>query len=218
MSETAPEIVRVFHAVFHTEMPPAKWQECINLLPPPLHAGILRYHRWQDRHRALIGKLLLRKALQFSGIESDILTDIKTNDFGRPSLNVPGDFNISHSGNHVVCASSSACRLGIDIEETKTINFDDFQNTMTAVQWRNIQASANSTKAFFRLWALKESVIKADGKGLAIPLTELETDYKTCNYNNMEWFLTGLNFDEDYAACIATSVAALNIEIVEVVF
>jgi 4'-phosphopantetheinyl transferase len=218
MSESAPEIVQVFHAVFHTEMLPAKWEECINLLPPQLHAGILRYHRWEDRHRSLIGKLLLRKALQLSGVESAVLGHIKTNDFGRPSLAIKGDFNISHSGNHVVCASSSFCRLGVDIEQIRAVSFDDFDNTMTRSQWRNIHAAPNSTKAFFRHWALKESVIKADGMGLEIPLTELESDFKTCSYNNKEWFLTELSFHEDYAGCLATSVAAPNIEIVELVF
>ncbi len=79
------------------------------------------------------------------------------------------DFNISHSGNRVVCILSTQGRVGIDLEETGDIAIDDFQSQFTTAEWAAITGSSMPLQTFYHYWTAKESLIKADGKGLQIP-------------------------------------------------
>lgn len=73
-------------------------------------------------------------------------------------------FNISHSGDIVVCAISD-CEVGIDVEIiAKTIQ-QLMENICTAeeIDWLNNQ---DSVEEQYRLWTYKESFLKCTGDGI----------------------------------------------------
>lgn len=185
-------------------------------LPDSLRTQYFRYRRWQDRAASLYSKILLVKGLQKFGFDYSSLEKLTYNQYGRPSLPGQIDFNISHSGNYILCVVGAEVKLGIDIEEIKPVDFSDFENLMTAEQWNAIKSSRNPLQTFFKFWAIKESIIKADGRGLSVPLNDIMITEHMAYYEN-RWYLKELNFDENYCANLASNLEnlILNIEYVD---
>ena len=113
-------------------------------------------------------------------------------------------FNISHSGDWVVFLfSSSPC--GIDIEKIKP-DFD-FEGMMASVfhpreiDWINGQNDRN--RAFFKLWTMKESLLKAQGTGLVDDLNQWDL-ISTQQMPDQNWHLQTFSVGDDYylSTCI----------------
>lgn len=180
--------------------------QLIKHLPERLVKRNNKFHRVQDRLRNLIGLLLFRNLYKLEFGDNPNLELLNSTKLGRPYM--PGhtfDFNISHSGKFVVCVLSPANKVGIDIEACKKVPLEDFQNTMNDVQWGTIHRSADPFTTFFKYWCMKESVIKADGRGLSIPLTELVIDQDQVEYDNNHWFLKSFELPDDHVGCLASS-------------
>jgi 4'-phosphopantetheinyl transferase len=209
---SAGNIVHILYSRFANELPAWQFQQYLNSLPPELHADILRMRRWEDQTAKLLGKRLLIKGLQKYGYGADALRYIKYNACKRPYIDGLIDFNISHAGNYVMCAISYGVRVGVDIEEIKPVDFADFENVMTEEQWIVIKCSADPLALFYRYWVIKESVIKADGRGLHIPLKEIVIETHVARYEN-NWQLMPLAIDPGYDSNLATDQQAANINI-----
>lgn len=152
--------------------------------PPDFREKIKNYKRWQDAQSSLLGRLLLWNATMPFTSNVDNLK-IKYADYQKPYFeNLPFQFNISHSGQVVVCAFSNKYELGIDIEEIKEIELDIFKDRMTEREWREVMQAEDQKEAFYEYWTKKEAVIKAHGKGLSLPLKSFEiVEDKTTIYN-----------------------------------
>lgn len=187
------------------------WERYTGLLSAELKEKNSRFVRWQDRHRHLIGKLLLIEGLKHYGYGNNELFKLKYGKYGRPYLDDIINFNISHSDEYVVCVIGERIVLGIDIEKIKEINFNDFKRVMNFKQWRNIYHSSNPTKSFFKYWTMKESVGKADSRGLSDSLLDVYVKGNSVEYNNQLWYLNDLLIDKDYCACLATNIPNVNI-------
>lgn len=182
------------------------YSDYLALLPKDLQESNSRYIRWQDRHCHLFGKLLLMQALKTYNIEGDIWNYVKYGAFKRPHLSLPDlDFNISHSGNFVICAIGKNIRLGIDIEENKNLDLNNFQNVMNSDQWDEINKASYPLKEFYKYWTIKESVIKADGRGFSIPLEKLSVKDSNVQYDDKLWFVQELQIANGYNAALASS-------------
>ena len=145
------------------------------------------------RQRNLFGWFLLNKSWQSVFNESLNLGNIETSEFNRPY--VPGssaDFNISHSGDYVVCILSPNSRVGIDIEYKQKVDLNDFTRTM------------------------KESVIKADGRGLSIPLTDIIFEKNKVYYDGVLWYLHPFKIDSNHPGCVASNTETKDLNLVEV--
>lgn len=160
--------------------------------------------RWQDALATLYGRKLLKAGLDRFGVSAS-LGDIKYGKNGKPYLSESRVcFNISHSGEYVVCAISDEVEiLGVDIEKHKTINIFDFYNIWTKEEWKLIQEEDIST--FYKFWTRKEAVIKAEGTGLELPLKEISVLGPTTLLNNQLFYLTPLTIDSGYSLHLATS-------------
>lgn len=90
----------------------------------------------------------------------------------------PISFNVSHSGAHGLIALSSHGRLGVDIEECYTRrNIDLLVDTSFTPAERADMKSGDVVqrqRLFFRLWTIKEALIKAVGIGLSIDMSSFE--------------------------------------------
>ena len=91
---------------------------------------------------------------------------------GRPDL----DFNISHSGQLSVISLSRESRIGVDVEivVAKENLLEIAKRVFSPEEVGFIQESYSKTERmilFYRLWTLKEALIKADGRGFSLKTT-----------------------------------------------
>jgi len=195
----------------------ANFEALKRLIPGSFITKNDRFHKFQDRQRNLFGLLLLMRSWHNLFDESLNLENIKTSKFNRPYLpNSPVDFNISHSGDFVVCVLSADSRVGIDIEQKKDVDLNDFARTMNSDQWTEIHTSNNPLDTFFKYWSMKESVIKADGRGLSIPLTEIILDKDRVSYDGNLWHLYPFKIDASHNGCVASNNKINDLQLVKV--
>ena len=135
-------------------------------------------------------------------------------DLGKPYLH--GNllyFNVSHSGKYLAIAISKY-PAGIDIQEPKFIKDGMFRKVVQPEE--DCLIGADRQKDFLRLWTLKESFVKAEGKGLRIALKdyyfEKENDRYLVNYGGqrMPWTF---NIEEIMIPNYAISVCGLEKEV-----
>jgi 4'-phosphopantetheinyl transferase len=79
----------------------------------------------------------------------------------------PIHFNVSHSGDMVLIAVSTA-PVGVDVEYIDAdFSYEQVLDvTFSEKELRFIRNSNNRTEAFFLLWTRKEALLKATGKGI----------------------------------------------------
>ena len=182
----------------------SSWKEHLSILPLSIREKISRFHKWEDRQSALYGKLLLLEGLKKYGLHKDCLNNLSYNQWGKPFLENGPIFNISHSGNVVICAISKDIQLGIDVEKVDSkIDLTDFNDHMSKEQWAVIHESTNPHQTFFSYWVIKESVIKAEGRGLSIPLTDIHIKNSIVDLYGTKWHVKTMQLFEGYACSLA---------------
>ncbi|CAL1517701.1 hypothetical protein MMC2321_01437 [Chitinophaga sp. MM2321] len=199
--------MEVFCTRLTSHLSPQLFGEYLSLLPDALQQKNNRYKTDQDKQLHLAGQLLLLEVLQRWGYDRNCLQQVQYNPYHRPYIPGEVDFNISHSGDYVLCAVGRHVKVGIDIEAIKNIDLPDFTEMMTDDQWGEIHAAADPVGAFFSYWAIKESVMKADSRGIYIPLNDIVIENDTARYDGVNWWLFPLHIDPDYCACVAVNKA-----------
>ena len=119
-----------------------------------------RYRFEADRLRAYAAGALLWK--RFGDVEEQILFG----DYGKPYFaHESTQFNLTHSGD-IALLATSACMVGADVEKCTQENLSLAKKVFTAREreWMKQDPVAR----FTRLWTLKESVMKALGKGMQL--------------------------------------------------
>lgn len=86
---------------------------------------------------------------------------------GKPYFkNYPYYFNLSHSGDYVVCALSER-EVGIDLQEHRGAAFERVaQRYFSSAEVFALMHAQDGAAFFFRLWARKEAYGKLIGKGI----------------------------------------------------
>ncbi|SHK23025.1 4'-phosphopantetheinyl transferase family protein [Paramaledivibacter caminithermalis] len=192
----------------------SKYKKLLSYLSEERIKKINRLVRLNDKYRSLLGEILVRQIIinKFNMLNSDI--KIVTNNYGKPYLYTINnfEFNISHSGDWVVCAIDES-PIGIDIEKIQSINYLDIVErffTKNECRFLNSKNEYEKLGYFFELWTLKESYIKAVGKGLSIPLNSFEIsvigdNIEVIGTNNKRYFKM---YNIDY--CYKLSVCSKN--------
>ena len=70
---------------------------------------------------------------------------------GKPYIIGTNQFNISHSGNLIVCAFSES-KIGIDIEKIRNVNIENFRSYFSDDEYTDIANSSAINKLFFQYW------------------------------------------------------------------
>ncbi len=179
-------------------------EDLLLLLPESLHERAKRYKRESDGIDFLVGRLLLKEALEAHGVEEGI-EDIQYNEKGKPFLNKVF-FNISHTEDMIVCAFSKEVEMGIDVEKRKLVDLENFKDFFNETEWENIIADPdNKMQQFYWYWTRKESIIKAKGLDLSdLNKLEVDLDLDVVELGDEKWVLDQLGFDEAYdiAICV----------------
>ncbi len=137
---------------------------------------------------------------------------IRRDSYGKPFL-VGGKrhFNISYSKNKLVIATDNA-PIGVDIEYMKEIDDIDSLAAHFSPEEKNALyqlENSEKIKLFYRLWVLKESYIKAVGKGFSCPLNsfyiEMKNTSATLIYTNekdLDWKFKSYSLPGGYSSAI----------------
>jgi len=88
---------------------------------------------------------------------------------GKPHIGNLTDvhFNISHSGHYVVCAVAPK-EIGIDVERIRSVNLRIAERFFSPSEISDLMALDEEARMhyFITLWTIKESYLKAIGRGL----------------------------------------------------
>jgi 4'-phosphopantetheinyl transferase len=192
-----------------------KIKQKLGLLSTEIAGNILRKKQEKDIQLAIGGKLLLMQVLKELQMPLS-LDDLKYTEYHRPYFNAAFDFNISHSGNVVVCCGTMEGRVGIDVELEHQVNLSDFTNCFKTNEWNKILNTGHQNKAFFNFWTRKEAVLKAAGTGFNTPLLDIDVSTDEVPYNDHIYYLTKVDLYADYPCHIATT-GKQNIKVIPVI-
>jgi 4'-phosphopantetheinyl transferase len=115
------------------------------------------------------GELLARYSIgQYLGIPDQEIS-LVFGEKGKPHIGNLSNvhFNISHSGHYVVCAVSST-EIGIDVERVRKVNLRIAERFFSEAEIRDLMVLGEEERMqyFITLWTIKESYLKAIGRGL----------------------------------------------------
>ncbi|HEX7140823.1 MAG TPA: 4'-phosphopantetheinyl transferase superfamily protein [Vicinamibacterales bacterium] len=199
-------------------MPAAAGPDYVTTLAQDERDAAARFHFESDRRRYVAAHLALRNVLaELTGRPPSSLRFGRT-EHGKPFL-LESDlhFSLSHSHDFIAIAVAHA-PVGIDVErirpEVETSEIASRYFRPDEVQW--IANQRQRDLAFFQLWTLKEAIIKADGRGLSLPLDEVCVDLAAlsspgpirCSAGGAEWLARPLEAPAGYCAHVAFREAA----------
>ena len=146
----------------------------------PERDAVTRYKQVDDRKRALVSRLLIRRCASLC-LNLDQLTSVHvTRTRGRkpflknatkPDDRLNFNVNVSHEGRYVVLAAEPWCLCGVDVAAPRSTNLESLKQTLTATEWAFVNGD---DKRFRALWACKEAFTKARGDGLGFPFGDAE--------------------------------------------
>ena len=154
-----------------------KYRKFYETLLPSEKSQVSKLVFHKDKERFVISHGALRELL-LKHLPPECLTKYEYNYFGKPYLkNSALTFNLSHSNNVGVCILSYGINIGVDVEYSRNINWQDIANhTLSRDEMSHIYAIKGETKklnTIINIWTQKEAVAKAIGRGLSIPFTNI---------------------------------------------
>lgn len=183
-------------------------------LPTEQQDRIKKFSRLAETKRALLTDILVRSIIVNELKISNKEIEFNINKYGKPLLerNCDFHFNISHSGDWIVCAVDSQ-PIGIDIEKIGPVELAIAAQFFSDEEFKMLMAKNFKDQPFFffDLWTLKESYIKAIGTGVSTPLESFtvcflekgEIAVKTGN-KLTHWALKQYNLDPQYKMSVCS--------------
>lgn len=136
------------------------------------------FERDQRRFAACRGTLRLLLGAYQNGEPASIRFDYGPQ--GKPSVASPRAhgsrvrFNVSHSGDVCLLAFAVDREVGVDVEAARgDVNFVELAETVFSPAERVALSALPAERRgelFYEYWSCKEACIKADGRGLSVPL------------------------------------------------
>ena len=163
----------------------------------PARLNQLKRFRPDDQLRSLCGDLLVLNALKGQIAEPPLPLQYAVIENGKPYL--PGfpyfHFNVSHSGNWVLCASGSQ-PIGIDIQQERPIKPALLRRALSSQEqaFLNTTSTAKRLSTFFDLWCLKEAYCKATGLGLMLPLNSFTVSLSPASISDKAYCVSPVPF------------------------
>lgn len=147
--------------------------------------------------------------------------------YGKPATSMNGrsiSFNVTHSHGMILIALSRTGDIGIDVEHLDR-PVDIMEVAESAFHpdevelLRSIDFHESRRLAFYRCWTQKEAIIKADGRGLSLPLSSfkvpvlaltdlpVEVDIEgTSGEQHKRYILSNIPLDDPIVGALATEL------------
>ena len=175
-----------------------------------------RFHAPVHRMRFIAARSILRQILGlYLGVAPQEIT-FSYAEHNKPYLLKPAktglQFNLAHSYDMAVYAFTLTQLIGVDIEKIK-----DYYEPAVAKRFFSRQENTElmslppdeQTAGFYRIWARKEAIVKAVGKGLSIPLSSFSVSAKpiaeSLTLESDSWSLVPLSINPGYQAALASN-------------
>lgn len=142
--------------------------------------------------------------------------ELSYNSYGKPYLKSYPEvfFNISHCHELAVCAVGNH-ELGIDAENIRAYSPRVMKRTFSDREIEILEKCPKRDEAFFRIWTLKESFVKAIGIGISYPLKSCEflideSGFRVCGCDGYSFLQIILNDCFICSLCIKDTKALKN--------
>lgn len=151
------------------------FQEKCKLLSPYRQQKIALLRHEKDKNRSLAAGLLLNHALGIYGLQEKS-EEYEIGEWGKPVMKYHPEisFSLSHSGDYAICTIGDR-PIGNDIERVKEgrLKVADRFFAEEELAWLyDTEEEAERNHRMFRLWTMKESFIKATGRGMSLSLKD----------------------------------------------
>lgn len=190
------------------------FENFLGLVPAYRREKALRFKFQKGKAQSLGVGLLLKSACEEFGI-SGADENIAYGENGKPYfINYPQfHFNLSHSENRAMCIMSTE-EVGCDVEKIKRDRGKLAERFFMPeeVSWiKSFASPEEETKAFYRLWTLKECYMKLTGLGLALSPESFAFAIEECGKISLihggvrpEFGLREFDLDDEYryACCV----------------
>jgi len=161
--------------------PPEAWSHALSAEE---RSRASRYHFPHDAQCFMRCRAALRALLgRYLALSPSELV-FRSGRFGKPRLETPLHFNVSHSQDLALMAFTTVGPAGVDLEAvTHDLPAVDLATYFTDSE-SNLVCQADShpdqIRTFLRLWTRKEAVLKAAGCGLSMPLHSIDVSAVDC--------------------------------------
>jgi len=145
-----------------------------------------KFYFKDDRTKYICTRVTVREILgSYLEVEPEELV-FAYNQYGKPYLENQSregslNFNISHAGNLSLLAVTKDRRIGVDLEPLRDeASMETIAKRFFApAEVRQLLSFPDGLRqeAFFTCWTRKEAFVKAQGKGLSIPLDQFEVAF-----------------------------------------
>lgn len=150
------------------QMTEYNYLEWMALVSEEKRKRIQKFKKESDKKLCLAGDVLARRAIhEMCGIRMEKIR-LCRDKFGKPYADNLGiHFNISHSGEWVICGIDNK-PVGVDIERVTSADMDTARIFCTDNELSYIfdNCKRDMHERFFRIWTLKEAYFKNIGTGL----------------------------------------------------
>lgn len=183
------------------------FDDYLTTLPTALQKRLGQYPRQKDKYLSLAGKFLLSNALIAHGYDDLIaFENFRYTDKGRPYIeDIEADFNISHSGDLVVCAFSTHMKVGIDLQKKLALSKAQANLYFNLIEGANCAEELRADYVI-NVWTRKEAVSKLVGEGLSINFKQMLIHENTYRAEEQTIYLRNLPLAEGYTSTLASSL------------
>ena len=153
----------------------ALFRERLGGLSPYRQQKIALLRHRKDKDRGLGAGLLLNHGLAVYGIQ-ERSAEYEIGEWGKPSLKYHPEifFSLSHSGDYAVCTIGDK-PVGTDIERVQEGKLKVADRFFAEEELKWLYAAdeeEEQTLRMFRIWTMKESFLKAIGRGMSLSLKD----------------------------------------------
>ena len=190
-----------------------KWHGLRNWISEEAYRELSHIKNERVRFFRLVGESLVRYVLKDRWNIAPSSYQIVRQAKGKPYLKGESElfFNISHSGNYLVCAFSDR-EVGVDIEKRKEARMKVANRFFHPVEVENLmqEDQEGRDRLFYDLWAIKESFLKYIGTGLTRPLSSFRVSCEKGKINlyegekKLSLYVEACEIDSEYACYVCS--------------